>query len=216
MRHLSCCQARVVYRQRTDNSGTRKSGKIALLHPCVRGQRHAHRPAFLSASAGRPAVAVLPAPCPVAQRASLRLAEAPQAHSATTQALNAPHPCPGLLDTPWCDAYEQAAHPHPKAPGAPPFLLTSTRGRKRTIDTQQQCCPDQAAPIGWRGGGTLRSNGHPGGKAWPQCLCVSCHGYFQQTHGTLFHGTRVAPERLAWAVGALCEGWGIRARGPGA
>jgi hypothetical protein len=40
---------------------------------------------------------------------------------------------------------------------------------------------------------------------------VSCHGYFQQTHGTLFHGTRVAPERLAWAVGALGEGWGVRA-----
>jgi IS1 family transposase/transposase-like protein len=124
----------------------------------------------------------------------------------------APQPFPGLLHKPLCDACEQAAHPHPKAPGAPPLLLTYTRGRKRTIDTQQQFCPDQDCTYyGWLGRGNLRSNGHPGGKAWRQFLCASCHGYFQQTHGTLFHGKRVAPERLAWAVGALCEGLGIRA-----
>jgi transposase-like protein len=124
----------------------------------------------------------------------------------------APQPFPGLLHKPLCDACDQAAHPHPKAPGAPPLLLTYTRGRKRTIDTQQQFCPDQDCTYyGGRGRGNLRSNGHPGGKAWRQFLCVSCHGYFQQTHGTLFHGKRVAPERLEWAVGALCEGLGIRA-----
>ena len=35
--------------------------------------------------------------------------------------------------------------------------------------------------------------------------------YFQETHGTLFHGKRVAPDLLVWAVGALVEGLGIRA-----
>src|SRR6266853_1075677 len=31
------------------------------------------------------------------------------------------------------------------------------------------------------------------------------------THGTLFHGKRVTPDLLVWAVGALAEGLGIRA-----
>src|SRR3989475_10315548 len=35
--------------------------------------------------------------------------------------------------------------------------------------------------------------------------------YFLETHGTPFHGKRVAPEKLVWAVGALAEGLGIRA-----
>ncbi len=54
-----------------------------------------------------------------------------------------PQPFPGLLHKPLCAACEQAATPRPKAPGAPPPLYTSTRGRKRSIDTQQQFCPDQ-------------------------------------------------------------------------
>jgi len=32
-----------------------------------------------------------------------------------------------------------------------------------------------------------------------------------ETHGTLFHGKRVTPDLLVWAVGALAEGLGIRA-----
>ena len=32
-----------------------------------------------------------------------------------------------------------------------------------------------------------------------------------ETHGTLLHGKRVAPDVLVWAVGALAEGLGIRA-----
>jgi IS1 family transposase len=35
--------------------------------------------------------------------------------------------------------------------------------------------------------------------------------YFLETHGTPLHGTRVAPEQLVWAMGALVEGLGIRA-----
>jgi IS1 family transposase len=90
--------------------------------------------------------------------------------------------------------------------------LTFTRGRRRTVDTHQHFCPDDACTYyGWPGRGNIRSNGHPGGKPWRQLQCTSCGGYFQETHGTPLHGKRVAPEKLVWAVGALAEGLGIRA-----
>ena len=41
--------------------------------------------------------------------------------------------------------------------------------------------------------------------------CTACDGYLLETHGTLFHGKRVTPDLLVWAVGALAEGLGIRA-----
>jgi transposase-like protein len=41
--------------------------------------------------------------------------------------------------------------------------------------------------------------------------CVSCHGYFQETHGTPIYGKHVEPQKLVWAIGALAEGLGIRA-----
>jgi hypothetical protein len=64
---------------------------------------------------------------------------------------------------------------------------------------------------GWGGLGNLSANGHPNGGPWRQLYCTSCGGYFQETHGTPFHGKRVTPEKLGWAVGALAEGLGIRA-----
>jgi transposase-like protein len=121
-------------------------------------------------------------------------------------------PFPGLLHKPLCEACEQAADTLPQLPGTPPPLLTATRGRKRTIDTQQQFCPDQdCSYFGWLRRGNIRANGHPGGKPWRQFQCVSCHGYFQQTYGTPLHGKRVSPDLLVWASGALAEGLGIRA-----
>ena len=62
--------------------------------------------------------------------------------------------------------------------------------------------------MGW---GNLRANGHPSGGPWRQWHCTACDGYFLETHGTLFHGKRVTPDLLVWAVGALAEGLGIRA-----
>jgi len=59
--------------------------------------------------------------------------------------------------------------------------------------------------------GNLQAHGHPSGGPWRQLHCTACKGYFQETHGTLFHGKRVAPDLLVWAVGALAEGLGIRA-----
>ena len=123
-----------------------------------------------------------------------------------------PKPFTGLLHKPLCAACEHAAETRPQAPGAPPPLITFTRGRKRTIDTAQQFCPDQdCCYYGWPSRGNIRSNGHPGGKPWRQFQCVACDGYFQETQGTPLHGKRVAPEKLVWAVGALAEGLGIRA-----
>src|SRR6266702_6960214 len=78
-----------------------------------------------------------------------------------------PKPFAGLLHKPLCDACAHAADDRPKAPSSLPPVLTFTRGRKRTIDTQQHFCPDQdCAYYGWTGRGNIRANGHPGGKPW--------------------------------------------------
>jgi len=123
-----------------------------------------------------------------------------------------PTPFAGLLHKPLCDACAQAAASRLQAPGAPPPPLTFTRGRRRTIETRQQFCPDdECSYYGWVGRGNIRANGHPGGKPWRQFQCVSCQGYFQETHGTPLHGKRVSSDLFVWAVGALAEGLGIRA-----
>src|SRR5229473_6880006 len=121
-------------------------------------------------------------------------------------------PFPGLTHKPHCEACAQAAVPRPQAPCAPPPRIVSTRGRPRQVDTSSHFCPQpHCAYRGWVGLGNLSANGHPSGGPWRQCYCTACEGYFQETHGTPFHGKRVAPEKLVWAVGALAEGLGIRA-----
>src|SRR5437763_2268363 len=123
-----------------------------------------------------------------------------------------PTPFAGLLHTPLCAACDQAAASGHKAPRTPPPLITYARGRKRTIDSQNQFCPDLGcSSYGWLGRGNIRSNGHPGGNPWRQFQCVSCLGYFHQLHGTPLHGKHVSIDKLVWAVGALAEGLGIRA-----
>jgi hypothetical protein len=90
-------------------------------------------------------------------------------------------------------------------------VLTCTRGRRRTVDTAQHFCPDHdCAYHGWRGHGNIRSNGHPGGQPWRQLQCVSCHGYFYETHGTIFHGKRASVELIVRVISCLAEGLGIR------
>jgi transposase-like protein len=122
-----------------------------------------------------------------------------------------PQPFAGLTHKPLCDACEQAVELQQPAPSSPPPLLTFTHGRRRTIDTERHFCPDgDCLYCGWPGRGNIRSNGHPGGKPWRQLQCVSCHGYFQETHGTPFHGKRIEPQKLVWAMAALAEGLGIR------
>src|SRR5437588_606940 len=124
----------------------------------------------------------------------------------------APKPFAGLTRTPHCEACAQGVVPRPQAPCPPPPRIVSTRGRPRQVVTSPHFCPQPlCAYRGWVGLGNLRANGHPNGGPWRQLHCLSGGGYFQETHGTPFHGKRVAPEKLVWAVGALAEGLGIRA-----
>ena len=90
-------------------------------------------------------------------------------------------------------------------------MLRFTRGRKRTIDTQHHFCPGQnCAYYGWPGRGNIRANGHLGGKSWQQLECVVCHGYFQETHGTIFYGKHGSAELIGRVIACLAEGLGIR------
>src|SRR5712691_1339241 len=123
-----------------------------------------------------------------------------------------PKPFPGLTRKPPCAACAQAHAYAPQPPGCPPPRIVSTRGRPRQVDTSQHFCPHPTCAYrGWVGLGNLSANGHPSGGPWRQFYCTACEGYFQETHGTPFHGKRVAPEKLVWAVGVLAEGLGIRA-----
>jgi IS1 family transposase len=122
-----------------------------------------------------------------------------------------PKPFPGLISKPLCEACEQGADAHSKAPGAPPPIIRFTRGRRRTVDTHAHFCPDpDCAYHGWRGRGNIRANGHPGGEPWRQLQCVSCDGYFYETHGTIFHGKRASVELIVRVIACLAEGLGIR------
>src|SRR5215831_7526342 len=121
-------------------------------------------------------------------------------------------PFAGLTTKPHCDPCAQASDLRPAASCPPPPRLVATRGRRRQVDTSAHFCPHpDCAYRGWVGWGNLRANGHPNGGPWRQLYCTRCEGYFQETQGTPLPGTRVAPEKLVWAVGALAEGLGIRA-----
>jgi IS1 family transposase len=123
-----------------------------------------------------------------------------------------PQPFPGLTRKPHCATCEQAAQGPAALPPAAPPPITSRRGRPRQVDTSRHFCPNPiCAYRGWVGWGNLSANGHPSGGPWRQLHCTACDGYFLETYGTLFHGKRVTPDLLVWAVGALAEGLGIRA-----
>jgi IS1 family transposase len=126
---------------------------------------------------------------------------------------NKPKSFLGLTRQPCCTACEQASETPRLQPPPPPLpTLTSTRGRRRHVDTSRHFCPDPDCRYGgWLGLGNITSNGHPSGGPWRQLYCGACHGYVLETHGTPLHGKRVAPDRLVWAVSALAEGLGIRA-----
>ena len=73
-------------------------------------------------------------------------------------------------------------------------------------------CPHAGCDYrGWLGLGNLRANGHPSGGPWRQLYCRSCHGYFLETHGTIFHGKRLSVELIIRVLACLAEGLGIRA-----
>src|SRR5262244_1217698 len=118
----------------------------------------------------------------------------------------------GLTYKPQCVACEQAPPvPLVTVPAAPPPRITSTRGRKRQVDTSRHCCPNPDCPYrGWVGWGNLRANGHPNGGPWRQLLCIVCRGSFLETLGTLFHGKRASGDLIVRVIACLAEGLGIR------
>jgi IS1 family transposase/transposase-like protein len=90
-------------------------------------------------------------------------------------------------------------------------MITFTRGRRRSVDTHAHFCPaPDCSYRGWLDRGNIRANGHPGSQAWRQLQCVSCRGYFYETHGTLFHGKRASSELIVRVIACLAEGLGIR------
>jgi transposase-like protein len=122
-----------------------------------------------------------------------------------------PQPFAGYIPQPLCEACEHGVDSRPKAPGSPPPLILFNRGRKRTVDTSGHFCPDPDCSYhDWLGRGNIRANGHPGGQPWRQFQCVSCQGYFYETHGTIFHGKRSSPDLIVHAIACLAEGLGIR------
>jgi hypothetical protein len=130
----------------------------------------------------------------------------------STRRLQDPKPFLGLTTKPCCPACEHAPPPALQRSSCPPPLPRSPRGRRPQVAAPQHYCPTpECAYYGWTGLGNLRANGHPSGGPWRQWHCLVCGGYFLETHGTFFHGKRVSPEQLVWAVGALAEGLGIRA-----
>ena len=122
-----------------------------------------------------------------------------------------PKPFTGYIHTPLCEAGEQGAGPRPKSPGSPPPVMIFTRGRRHPVDTSGHFCPEPDCPYhGWLGRGDFGANGHRGGQQWRPFQCGSCHGYFYETHGTMFHGKRSSPELIGHVIACLAEGWGIR------
>src|SRR6266487_3025056 len=125
---------------------------------------------------------------------------------------NDPKPFEGLTQRPHCAACERdAIHPHAPSPKRPEPMPPTNR-RPCAIDTSQHFCPHAGCDYrGWLGLGNLRANGHPSGGPWRQLYCRSCKGYFLETHGTIFHGKRVAVELIVRVLACLAEGLGIRA-----
>ena len=121
-------------------------------------------------------------------------------------------PFTGLTQKPHCEMCEQSPEHSDPPPLSPPPVITSKRGRPRTVATHQHYCPEKTCPYyGWVGRGNIHANGHPGRSPWRQLQCVVCQTYFLETQGTVFHGKRVPAELLVRVVAALAEGVGLRA-----
>jgi IS1 family transposase len=122
-----------------------------------------------------------------------------------------PKPFTGYRHKPLCEACETGTVTRSQPPGEPPPLIVFTQGRPRTVDTHAHFCPELTCVYhGWLGRGNIRANGHPGGQPWRQLQCVSCHGYFYETTGTIFHGKRSSPHLIVHVIACLAEGLGIR------
>src|SRR5712691_5775655 len=118
----------------------------------------------------------------------------------------------GLTHKPPCALCEQATGARAPAPPLRPDPMLPTNRRPRGVDTSMHFCPHTACDYrGWLGLNNLRANGHPSGGPWRQFQCLGCHGYFLETHGTIFHGKQAAVELIGRVLACVAEGLGIRA-----
>ncbi len=125
---------------------------------------------------------------------------------------NEPKLFDGLTHKPHCALCEQEVTPPQAPPAVLPEPMPPTNRRPREIDTSQHFCPHLGCDYrGWLGLNNLRANGHPSGGPWRQFHCISCQGYFLETHGTIFHGKQAAVELIVRVLACLAEGLGIRA-----
>jgi hypothetical protein len=92
------------------------------------------------------------------------------------------------------------------APPLRPDPMPPTNRRPRTVDTSTHFCPHTDCDYrGWLGLNNLRANGHPSGGPWRQFQCLGCHGYFLETHGTIFYGKQAAVELIVRVLACLAE-----------
>jgi hypothetical protein len=77
-------------------------------------------------------------------------------------------------------------------------------------------CPHPTGEYrGWVGLRNLRANGHPNGGPWRQFHGRACGSCAFETHGTIFHGTRVPVELMVRVIVRLAEGLGLRGTAQG-
>jgi transposase-like protein len=144
-------------------------------------------------------------------RSPLRRAE-PVPHKCKRTCSTEPKPFAGLTQQPHCAACAHDANRPPPPPPRRPEPMPPTHRRPCVIDTSRHFCPHVGCDYrGWLRLGNIRANGHPSGGPWRQLYCRACKGYFLETHGTLFHGKRVAVELMVRVLACLAEGLGIRA-----
>jgi hypothetical protein len=123
-----------------------------------------------------------------------------------------PQPFAGLTHKPHCALCDQETGETAPAPPRRPDPMPPTHRSPRTVDTSVHFCPHTDGDYrGWLGLKNLRANGHPNGGPWRQFYCTSCHGFFPEHHGTIFHGKQVAVEPIVHVLACLAEGLGIRA-----
>ena len=123
-----------------------------------------------------------------------------------------PKPFAGLTQKPPCALCEHERGETTPPPPVRPDPMPLTNRRPCVIDTSMHFCPHDGCEYrGWLGLGNLRANGHPSGGPWRQLSCRSCHGYFLESHGTIFHDKRLPLELIVHVLACLAEGLGIRA-----
>jgi hypothetical protein len=85
--------------------------------------------------------------------------------------------------------------------------MPPTNRRPREVDASRHFGPHAGCRYrGWLGLGHLCANGHPRGGPWRQFHGLSCHGYFPEHHGTIFHGKQVAVELIVRVLACVAEG----------